>query len=1120
VTLAFNRVRRRARELANELTGSSLWPAIRLVSALAEKEGLEISAVPPTDSLLAGARAVLEPPIAEILHANDVSPEDLPLLLAHELGHHFLHAESEACDTSDLEFGSPSHPAPLGEGRLLAYGPRERRELEANVFARELLLPGPFIQEAILNGRTASAIAAETQVPLPVVLVQLADAMLLPEDTAPPESPKALPPPDPSQKRAANTTSRFHLVVAGPGTGKTRTLVERANVLVGGGVAPKNLLVLTFSNRAAREVGRRLESLSEDYGSAPATWTFHGFGLEILRKYYDRLGLQPDFKLLDPTDAVELMEERLPVLGLRHYQNLYEPALSLSTVFSAISRAKDEAVDAAQYDQLVDGMGRADEAVEKAREIALVYNEYSRVLREANAVDFGDLMLLPLKLMEQDTSARESIRELYPHILVDEYQDVNRAGARLLREITGPCGSLWAVGDPQQSIYRFRGACPENIANFQADFPGATFDGLEVSYRSTPEVIGVINTFSRSMGVQGPGGAGYLRADRVSSGSNPSLVTCADDDDELEAIAREIQRLETCGVPMRHQAVLCRSNRRLADVTNALEARGIPVLQFGSLFEREEIRMLLTVLELVAGRSLEPLVRVGTLPEYSLPLEDVEALLDSTGEHDARGVLANPATVCSVSSAASAGLARLHADLGTLRNTSTPWFALATYLFDGSQFFQRHLHGAGPDAVVRRIAVHRLLSFLHHPLPPRKGLPILRMLERIRRLVMLSHEGDLRSFPAGAESLDAVRLMTIHGAKGLEFEAVHLPGLTKASLPASRQGARWPMVPGLVELRRDPKQAHKHEEQCLFHVASSRTRTHLTLYRSGRRSAGARQNRTASPFLEPISFLLSDRLPTHRGGRSALVRSPHAAVRRPSIPAVSAKGLQAYEMCPRKFLYEHELELRGSSPRTAFGTLTRCIAQVRQGVQAARHTSPLSESDVWRLAKDVWERSRLSNHPFAVEYRALLDQIMHQLLAIGFHDSSTTAPTLEAVIHGVSVHVSPDQVLHDGSGLVLRKFRYSTMRKTAKKTAWWDLASLVATESVPGRHRLELVYLLDGQIREIHGRPDTARKHIQAVENARAEGHMPALGQTKECARCRFFFMCPSVPALRDDLSL
>ena len=430
---AFDTVRILARRRHDEACAAADGgkTASELLDAATAITGIARMPVPHDDPVLCGAEAVLDPSVSGIFYKKGVSADQAAFYQAHEFGHYFLDSATGACSGSDIDITMPEERIPLGIQRVEGYGPRERRECQANVFAREFLLPCSearrlFSEEAL----SAASIATSLGIPIGLVHQQLAQALLVPEIKGSAKPSHKVPALDGSQKAAAEAESGPHLIEAGPGTGKTRTLIARIEWLLGRGVDPSSMLVLTFSNKAAEELRERVAVSAPD--AAPAIWagTFHAFGLEILRKFGDRLGLDPLVRLADPGDALLLLEERLPSLPLKYYLQLYEPAFALRDILGAISRAKDELIGPESYRKFGENMlaaagSDADgvERAEKTIEVADVFAAYEHLLKERGVVDFADLIVKPVQLLQDEPEVGEALREQYKWILVDEYQD-------------------------------------------------------------------------------------------------------------------------------------------------------------------------------------------------------------------------------------------------------------------------------------------------------------------------------------------------------------------------------------------------------------------------------------------------------------------------------------------------------------------------------------------------------------------------------------------------------------------------------------------------------------------------------------------------------------------------
>ncbi len=1205
---AFEIVRTRAADRRQQAALAPDTPAIEVATRLALAEGYDPIPLDPDDPLLQGAEAVLDRGVEAIFYRGSADLPEAATLIAHELGHLFLHGGLSWCHAGDLvgeledvdgaeDIGAPVH-------RLESYGARERQELQANVFARELLLPRPMARHLFLGtDMGASEISERLGLPLELVRQQLCDALLLPGDgpihdaspvndsvgagsvcagsvdEAQPVDAAGSDGPvtrlsaltlDPSQRAAAEHLGSPLLLEAGPGTGKTRTLVARVLYLMDRGVDPGSILVLTFSNKAAQEIVERVARYWSDATPTLFAGTFHAFGLEVLRKHHDRLGLTPGLKVVDRADAIALLEDQLPTLGLKHHQNLYEPALELKEILSAVSRAKDELVDAAGYEQLVrQWVERAEGEKEllegeRALEVARVYELYEQLLSRKGWVDFGDLVMKPTLLLERDPAVRTALRLRYRHVLVDEYQDVNRAGARLLKALAGDGERLWVVGDSRQSIYRFRGASTANMRLFPRDFQSAERKALEVSYRSTPEIVSCFQSFARSMGAS----EGMLPLDldafrgTEGTGSRPTLTEAAHNDDEVAAVAGRIHELCEAGIDLRKQAVLCRSNAQVERFARGLGARGLPVLHLGSLFERSEVRDLLSVLSLVVDPRGGSLARLAAMPEYAIPATDVRTFLDAVGgrfgdggdeasvqerRQRALSVLRRLAglpnedvgsggsetalddccawLVSELSEAGLRGLNRLAEDLRDASPKHSPWRIVTTYLFDRSQLLRRPSEGWVLEEQMRAVAIYQFLSFVRQAKAPGRGFPAARVLDRIRRLVMLGEERDLRQMPAAALHLNAIRLMTLHGSKGLEFEAVHLPSLSSGGLPSSFRRPRCPPPPGLVtglDPREDGERAlHDAEEECLFFVAISRARSHLALYRST--TAGTRR-RKPSAFLselepQPISVEEAMRIPMGLSDSTETLRLEGREVLRQS----RARDLAVYERCPRRFFYSRLFGLPGYRRDGAYQDTQSCLYQLLDGLRSSQE--PIQRSDFVDRTEKVWKQVGPTGHAFEQEYRRLfgsladaLWQAYQDLGPLDGFDPSASGPdgAISLELGDCRVQLEPDLAGKSSSGVTLlrivRTGRQGSFKAEDTIHALWQQAVL---ERFGVGARVEVVHLADGEKTPV---ALTAKKLQTRLEKGRtmvrdvAAGRFPAQVDPVRCPRCPYFFVCPTVP--------
>jgi superfamily I DNA/RNA helicase len=884
---------------AAQVTQPSSSGAMTAEQFLAHAEsltGLVRVPLPSGDPLLYGARATLDDGF--IYYDAETAPWLALYYQAHEFAHHWLHNGGSLCSSEDVDFTDSEDKALYGEGRIEAYGPHQRRETEANIFAREFLLPSDELRRLYLEKNlNAAHIASRFGLALDFVLHSLAYALLAPDvegafgtpktdDESETQGANSLTL-DESQRAAAHSAHTPLLAAAGPGTGKTRTLVGRILHLLDKGITPDKLVALTFSNKAGEEMRERVERFAPE--AAPKIWvgTFHAFGLELLRRYWQQAGLPPRARVLDPVDALFILERSLPQLGLDHYQNLYEPTTHLGAILAAISRAKDELVSPDKYAELsekmltrarsegdVEGTRRA----ERAAEVARVYRFYQSHLEREGLLDFGDLIFRTVRLLREREGVRAEVRAQYHHVLVDEYQDVNRACGVLLGLLADRGEGLWVVGDTRQALYRWRGAAPAQVRHFLKDFPHGRTQALTINYRSLPPIVSLVSAMASQMRVL-PTTDGLTEAaakaehpdfcswhaHRHESNSTQGEVSAVSFEiaTDAEAEAREVAQLiksrKGRGVPFRSQAVICRKHSQLVKFARALEAEGVPALYLGDIFERSEVRDLLALVALACDGSRRTFPRVARFPEYDIPLHEVRAVLQDAKKTGREF----PGTTASFKPAQDQeALARLTYHLAHVAHLQSAWKMLANYLFVHSRYLAPLLADNSSAGVQRRLAVYQLLQFLHNEgarAVAATNEPDARraLLRYVRRLKSLSEDKSLRPVPTSAEGLDAVRLTTVHGAKGLEWSCVYLPYLGRGHFPAKRQHELCPPPAGMVEMFSDgeegadeaQKDSHLEEEECLFFVALSRARDSLCLSRAERYGGN---NSKASELLEKI----------------------------------------------------------------------------------------------------------------------------------------------------------------------------------------------------------------------------------------------------------------------------
>ncbi|MBS1796677.1 MAG: UvrD-helicase domain-containing protein [Acidobacteria bacterium] len=1085
---------------------------------------LELYAIPehPNSANLRGALAVLEDDC--VYYRGDLPRWYRTYCIAHELAHFVLHRRSVHCTRADIEDFSADEESASTAEKAVGYGAGERREREANLFALEFLLPCDVLRRAFLDEKlNAAEISARVEMPVETVAGQLARGLLVPpagdEKTAEPKKKFEL---DASQRRAAETEKCPVLVTAGPGTGKTQTLTKRIAFLLGKGTPPKRILALTFSNKAAEEMRERVAGENPEAAAQIQMMTFHAFGLDILRSFWAEAGLEPKSKLLDKIDALLYLERGLTAIDLEHYQHLPEPTLNLPALLAAISRAKDELCAPAEYRRLAEEMlaeaGADDEkriAAEKALETARVYDFYQRFLDREKLLDFGDLIFRAVRLLRENPAVRAEVAGRYDAILVDEFQDVNRACGRLLKEVAGEGKGLWAVGDLRQSIYRWRGASPANIRLFDEDFPDAETVSLEKNYRSHAEIVSLFGNFAQNMRAAGAEFFHAWEADRGPAASAAvDHFVAASLRAEAGELAARIDDYRAKGFHYKDQAVICRTHRQLDKFAAGLAAREIPVFYLGELFEREEVRDLLALLDLKYSANCHALVRVAQFPEYRLPFDDVRAIIGFAADRELAfdEISAHAEIDERLSADGRRGWRKLTAQLAGLPKSVSAWRFLADYLFIRSDYLEPFFAVDDVHRQARRLAVYqflRLAQNLEARFADEGDGQIPEFLGYVKKLAWFNEDKNYAQIPAAAENLDAVRLLTVHSAKGLEFRSVFLPYLGAGKIPANRQSKTCPDPAGMIDGETD---FHDEEEECLFFVAMSRARDCLHLSRA------LDYSRNQSKFLDA----LAGALPVPR-----VVEDAEPAIADPAetndFPFAThyAAELDRYLRCPRQYFYTDVCGLTGRGERSVYLKFHSCVYETIHALQSARqleNKAPTVEDALGKL-DEFWQAAEIDAHPYAPLYRRRAEEMIGRICArLAGENRAALRPTFELKLAGGAIHVKPDAVEEfetDGEKrVVVRRFRTG---KSPKKAATDDVDALLveaAKQHFAGAPAvLQKIFLSDDTAQDVPVTEKVVKnrlaKYEQAIDGINRQ-RFPAAPSDNNCPHCPHYFICPS----------
>ena len=606
------------------------------------------------------------------------------------------------------------------------------------------------------------------------------------------------------------------LIFAGPGTGKTRVITYRVAHLIESSVPPWSILAVTFTNKAASEMRERIKTLVGAEAGKVNVGTFHSQALSILRRNIQYLDREPDFTVYDSADQLRLIkyivrQERINVSGINE-----------SAIRNEISRAKDDLLDDNAYARRAIGY---DSRIEN-QTVARVYHRYQQLLEDANGVDFGDMLLLCLRIFREFPEVLAFCQDRFRYILVDEYQDINHAQYEFIRELGSSRGNICVVGDDDQNIYSWRGASVRYIREFAAQFPGSSTVKLERNYRSTSHILAGANAVISVLPDRVHKSLWTERED----GEPLAIIESHDENDEARQVAKLVRELHDKGVKYSDIAVTYRFNAQSRPFEAVFRQHGLPhrLVNDRGFYDRTEVRMVLAYLRATANpRDTISFEDIADAPQRRINAKDLQAV-----NQRARQIGCAPGELARQLAAGREGESAL-IDLGQLLLRLD---RLADEL-PVSQFIDAILRESGYDNVLNNdpdLAEERWdnmrelkgAATTYDELGPRQSL------ERfLNETALLSNEDSL------GDDEDSVSLLTAHASKGLEFGAVIVVGLEDGTFPSSYS-------------LNDPEQAAG--ERRLVYVALTRAKDRLFLSHARRRSGRDAPRQFPSRFLRDV----------------------------------------------------------------------------------------------------------------------------------------------------------------------------------------------------------------------------------------------------------------------------
>jgi DNA helicase-2/ATP-dependent DNA helicase PcrA len=815
-----------------------------------------------------------------------------------------------------------------------------------------------------------------------------------------------------AQKRAITHGEGPLLVIASAGTGKTRVITERIRHLLQSSqeLSGENILALTFTKRAAGEMKARVVKATGERGKDVTLATFHSFCETLLKE------VEPNRTALEQVDHWILLRRNMGRLRLEKYRRLAEPGQFLSDFIAFFSRCQDELVSSEDYQRYADGLaeqleadrGTLDEDTYKERaeqvaqeqEIARAYHANEQLLREKNAVALNGLITEAVALLKKDTGLRERLRERYRHILVDEFQDTNIAQLELLHLLSAEPRNIVVVGDNDQAIYRFRGASFGSFKLFLERFAGWKAGQeskpyrvtLTENYRSTPNILRVATQVIAQNEVSADFPKKVLQPTRAES-ERIRIAELAGAEEEARWVTSELQRLHGAGHPWRDFAVLYRQHAHRDHLVEELSRRRIPfVISKLSILEHPLVRDVLAYLRLIATPYDDvACARVLSTPAWHLEAADVVRLAERAAKKRGTAlydVLQAPQSQLPFDASPGA-LGELMAFLSEQRKALKQRTAgeILSGLIEWLEIPQR----AGTQD---RKYVTRLSQFVKEW---EKKSETRSLAEFLEYLDYFAQAGGTLSLEDDAPG-DAVQLMTVHGAKGLEFPHVFLLRVNQGAFPARNRAPLFEFPTALMKEELPQGDFHIQEERRLFYVALTRAEHRLTI------TTLPEKKGKVPTFIEDIVMdaavkrrdvlQIAPKVALVDGTRDASVTAPGkteallfpASAKPPKIfsrianwaetfhPAspeplkLSASAVENYRRCPQQYLFSYLWSLKeGPRATLSFGsvmhtTIKRFIEQLRKGVK-------LPFEEVKRIFETEWTSAGFEDQYQEAEYK-------------------------------------------------------------------------------------------------------------------------------------------------------
>jgi len=796
--------------------------------------------------------------------------------------------------------------------------------------------------------------------------------------------------------------------------------------------------------------------------------------------------------------------------------------------------------------------------------------------------------MLTVQLLREHPEVRIELQQKYQHILVDEFQDINRASGVLLRLLAGEQRRVWVVGDANQAIYSFRGASPANIANFRDDYPDAVVLPLNRNYRSRPDIVSLADAF-RSEHLEPGSAQGTVQTARPTSpGAYITLAEAPDEAGELNGLVSDIRRKHAAGYHFRDMVVLCRTRAQARKITRALVTADLPVIERGGMLEQEHIKNLLSVVMLVAEPSGMGILRAARQSDHLLTQQDIEALLLAAREQKSPPVMLilRDEAPLTMSMDGCRSLSVLSTILKEALRATNVWTLLADYLLIETSLVRDLLESGKHTAILADYAgilqlaryfdqQQQILRFHEEREALARGedvampaqIPSIQeqakgFLDYLSVLLTLRHDGGNRSENAekGSEEVpDAIRVMTVHASKGLEFPVVYLPGLVKLRFPMQRRSNPVEPPKGMLAAGGEEDAVHETGEACLFYVGATRARDELVLSYAERYG---RRNYKRSAYVDALLTGLPEERITRvawqgqEGGlpleeteglaganRAGASPAPTNRVEGPAgrwfEPAMSqpserfiedmkpkmltSSAIETYQRCPRQYMYGTIYGFRGEDTtyRLFWKATQGTLEVLKNKLETPKEAEGFpTQEETQELYTRYWRELGGHTFPFAKLYERhgheVTELIRRQLLARG--DASwQLRQNFTVDIAGRTIEVAVDRVeapAQAGESMKFVRTRFGKRKEKPGATTRELLYARASRQHHP-EQKIELLVhnMSTGETLQVKLTEKKEQSLYNELEQAilGLEGNeFPPKPDPFVCPGCPFFLICPA----------